>query len=71
MTNKVAHNVPKFKTIHQADSTSETDFQEEMSASDMRIELIQALISLGLEAVAIWNLMDRDRGNMDHLRGEG
>ena len=49
---KVSHNPPKVKAIHKDDATSHTPLEEEMSALDMRIELIQALIPLGLDAVA-------------------
>ena len=49
---KVSHNAPKVKAIHKDDATSDTHIQAEMTALDMRMELIQALIPLGLEAVA-------------------
>ena len=49
---KVSHNAPKAKAIRKDDATPDTHIQEEMTALDMRIELIQALIPLGLEAVA-------------------
>ncbi len=49
---KVSHNAPKVKAIHKDDATSDTPIQAEMTALDMRMELIQALIPLGLEAVA-------------------
>ena len=49
---KVSHNAPKVKTIHQAEATPETPIEEELGALDTRIALIQALIPLGLDAVA-------------------
>ena len=49
---KVSHKAPKVKAIHKDDATSDTHIQAEMTALDMRMELIQALIPLGLEAVA-------------------
>ncbi len=49
---KVSPNTPKVKAIRKADVTPDTLFQEDLKALDMRIELIQALIPLGLEAVA-------------------
>ena len=49
---KVSHNAPKVKTIHQAEATPETRREEELGALDTRIALIQALIPLGLDAVA-------------------
>ena len=48
---KVAYKTPKVKTIHKDDVTSQTPLEEEMSTWDMRIELIPALIPLGLDAV--------------------
>ena len=49
---KVSHKAPKVKAIHKDDATSQTPPQEEMTALDTRIALIQALIPLGLDAVA-------------------
>ena len=49
---KVSHKAPKVKAIHKDDATSQTPTQEEMTALDTRIALIQALIPLGLDAVA-------------------
>ena len=49
---KVLHNPPKVKTIHKDDATSDTPFEEELGTLDTRIALIQALIPLGLDAVA-------------------
>ncbi len=43
---------PQSQGIHKDDATSDTPIQAEMTALDMRMELIQALIPLGLEAVA-------------------
>jgi putative transposase len=49
---KVSHNAPKVKAIHKDDATPETPLEEELGALDTRIALIQALIPLGLDAVA-------------------
>ena len=49
---KVAHKAPKVKTIHKDDATSQTPTEEELGTLDTRIALIQALIPLGLDAVA-------------------
>ena len=49
---KVSHKAPKVKAIHKDDATPETPLEEEMSTLDTRIALIQALIPLGLDAVA-------------------
>ncbi len=49
---KVSHKTPKVKTIRQADTMPETRTEEELGALDTRIALIQALIPLGLDAVA-------------------
>ena len=49
---KVSHKAPKVKAIHKDDATSQSPTQEEMTALDTRIALIQALIPLGLDAVA-------------------
>ena len=48
---KVSHKAPKVKAIHKDHSTPQTPL-EEMNALDIRIALIQALIPLGLDAVA-------------------
>ena len=49
---KVSHKAPKVKAIHKDDATPETPLEEELDALDTRIALIQALIPLGLDAVA-------------------
>ena len=49
---KVSHNAPKVKAIHKDDATPQPPLEEEMSTLDTRIALIQALIPLGLDAVA-------------------
>ena len=49
---KVSHKAPKVKAIHKDDATPETPLEEELGALDTRIALIQALIPLGLDAVA-------------------
>ena len=49
---KVSHKAPKVKAIHKEASTPETPREEELGALDTRIALIQALIPLGLDAVA-------------------
>ena len=49
---KVSHKAPKVKAIHKDDATPQTPLEEEMSTLDTRIALIQALIPLGLDAVA-------------------
>ena len=49
---KVSHKAPKVKAIHKDDATPQTPLEEELSALDTRIALIQALIPLGLDAVA-------------------
>ena len=49
---KVSSNSPEVKFIRKEDSASSTVLEENLKALDMRIELIQALIPLGLEAVA-------------------
>ncbi len=49
---KVSHKAPKVKAIHKDHSTPQTPLEEELSALDTRIALIQALIPLGLDAVA-------------------
>ncbi len=49
---KVSHKAPKVKAIHKDDATSQTPTQEELDVLDTRIALIQALIPLGLDAVA-------------------
>ena len=49
---KVSHKAPKVKAIHKDDATPETPLEEEVGALDTRIALIQALIPLGLDAVA-------------------
>ena len=49
---KVSHNAPKVKAIHKDHSTPQTPLEEEVGALDTRIALIQALIPLGLDAVA-------------------
>ena len=40
---KVSHKAPKVKAIHKDDATSQTPKEEEMTALDTRIALIQAL----------------------------
>ncbi|MCY3871000.1 MAG: hypothetical protein OXG87_15735 [Gemmatimonadetes bacterium] len=47
-----SHKAPKVKAIHKDDATPQTPTEEEMTAMDTRIALIQALIPLGLDAVA-------------------
>ena len=49
---KVSHKAPKVKAIHIDDKTSDPSREEELDALDTRIALIQALIPLGLDAVA-------------------
>ena len=49
---KVSHKAPKVKAIHKDDATPDTPIEEELDALDTRIALIQALIPLGLDAVA-------------------
>ena len=49
---KVSHKAPKVKAIHKDDATPQTPLEEELGALDTRIALIQALIPLGLDAVA-------------------
>ena len=49
---KVSHKAPKVKAIHKDDATPQTPREEELGALDTRIALIQALIPLGLDAVA-------------------
>ena len=49
---KVSHKAPKVKAIHKDDKTPQTPTQEELDARDTRIALIQALIPIGLDAVA-------------------
>ena len=49
---KVSHKAPKVKAIHKDDATPQTPLEEELSALDTRIALIQALIPLVLDAVA-------------------
>ncbi len=49
---KVSHKAPKVKAIHKDDATSDPSREEELDAWDTRIALIQALIPLGLDAVA-------------------
>ena len=62
---KVSHKTPKVKAIHKDDATSHTPLEAEMSALDMRIELIQALIPLGLDAVA-----EELQNEVTHLAGQ-
>ena len=50
--NNVSHKAPKVKAIHKETSTPETPTEAERDALDTRIALIQALIPLGLDAVA-------------------
>ena len=49
---KVSHKAPKVKAIHKEASTPQTPREEELDALDTRIALIQALIPIGLDAVA-------------------
>ena len=49
---KVLHKAPKVKAIHKDDKTPDPSTEEERDALDTRIALIQALIPLGLDAVA-------------------
>ena len=49
---KVSHKAPKVKAIHKDDATPHTPIEEDLDALDTRIALIQALIPLGLDAVA-------------------
>lgn len=49
---KVSHKAPKVKAIHKDDKTPQTPTEAELDALDTRIALIQALIPLGLDAVA-------------------
>ena len=49
---KVSHKAPKVKAIHKDDATPDPSREEELGAWDTRIALIQALIPLGLDAVA-------------------
>ena len=48
---KVSHNTFKVKTIHKADVTPQTPFEEDMNALDTHIALILGL-ALGLDSVA-------------------
>ena len=50
--NNVSHKAPKVKAIHKETSTPQPPTQAERDALDTRIALIQALIPLGLDAVA-------------------
>ena len=50
--NNVSHKAPKVKAIHKDDKTPDPSTEEELDALDTRIALIQALIPLGLDAVA-------------------
>ena len=49
---KVSHKAPKVKAIHKDDAMPDTPIEEELDALDTRIALIQALIPIGLDAVA-------------------
>ena len=49
---KVAHTPPKVKAIRKDDGTPQTRTEEELAGLDTRIALIQALIPIGLDAVA-------------------
>ncbi len=49
---KVSHKAPKVKTIHKDDKTPHSPTEEELDTLDTRIALIQALIPIGLDAVA-------------------
>jgi len=49
---KVASNSGEVKVIQRGEFSPSTLFEKDLEALDMRIELIQALIPLGLEAVA-------------------
>ena len=42
---KVSHKAPKVKAIHKDDATPQTPLEEELSALDTRIALIQALMN--------------------------
>ncbi len=49
---KVSHKAPKVKAIHKDDKTPDPSREEELDAPFTRIALIQALIPIGLDAVA-------------------
>ena len=49
---KVSPNSPKVKSLQKQDFTPATSGEEDLKSLDMRIALIQALIPLGLDAVA-------------------
>ncbi|MYD46850.1 MAG: hypothetical protein F4W92_10900 [Gammaproteobacteria bacterium] len=49
---KVSHKASKVKTICKETSTPQTPREEELGTLDTRITLIQALIPIGLDAVA-------------------
>lgn len=49
---KVASNAREVKLIQKEDFTPSSQLEQDLQSLDMRIEMIQALIPLGLEAVA-------------------
>ncbi|MCZ6635911.1 MAG: IS256 family transposase [bacterium] len=68
---KVSSNVPEVKPIEKENFTSPPLLEEDLSALDTRIELIQALIPLGLEAVAeeLQNEVSRLTGAKNSRKG--
>ncbi len=68
---KVSSNAPKVKPIEKENFTSRALLEEDLSALDTRIELIQALIPLGLEAVAeeLQNEVSRLTGAKNSRKG--
>ncbi|MDP6526895.1 MAG: transposase [Arenicellales bacterium] len=68
---KVSPNSREVKSIKQVDFASTPVFEEELNALDIRIELIQALIPLGLEAVAeeLQNEVTRLAGEKNSRKG--
>jgi len=68
---KISPNAPKVKPIEKGNFTSPPLLEEDLSALDTRIELIQALIPLGLEAVAeeLQNEVSRLTGAKNSRKG--
>ena len=68
---KVSSNAPEVKPIEKENFTSPPLLEEDLSALDTRIELIQALIPLGLEAVAeeLQNEVSRLTGAKNSRKG--
>ena len=68
---KVSSNAPEVKPIEKENFTSPPLLEEDLSALDTRIEVIQALIPLGLEAVAeeLQNEVSRLTGAKNSRKG--